>query len=90
MAVPGRAQRAGPVGRARVSSVLQSRPQGDPRVRRNANLLATNRRTAPGVTDLDLQVGGSLTVDQQMALIQDALNAALAALREGGLMESEP
>lgn len=90
MAVPGRAQRAGPVGRARVSATLQGRPQGDPRVRRNANLLATNRRTAPGVANLDLSIGGSLTVDQQMTLIQTAMNTVLAALREGGLMETQP
>lgn len=85
-----RKRRAGPVGRARLSPTLAKRAMGDPNVYRNANLLATNRRTSPGVLDLDLQVGGSLTVNQQMQAIEDKVNEITAALRAGGLMENSP
>ncbi len=87
--IPDRKRRAGPLGRVRLSPTLMRRVQGDPNVYRNANLLATNRRTAPGVPELDLRVGGSPapTVDEQMTAIQETLNAYRTALIAGGLME---
>lgn len=80
--------KAGPLGRARVSSVLRKRPNGDPRERRNFNLLATNRRTARGVDALVLDYTGIPLVEEtQLRLVVDKVNEIIAGLKERGLME---
>lgn len=89
---PDRKRRPGPIGRPRLSRTLMNRPLGDPNIFRSADLLATNRRTAPGVAPLDLHVGGSpaLTVDEQMQLIETFCNALRQSLITGQLQEEAP
>ena len=85
-------KKAGPLGRARTSVVLQKRPMGDPRIRRNANLLATNRRTARGVSLLNTGVNDTPppVIDEQVRRIEASVNSIILALQERGLMETGP
>lgn len=86
-------KKAGPLGRGRISTALMQRVGlMDPRLRRNANLLATNRRTARGVDYLNL----GLTeipppqIDVQLARVESKINEIVAALKNRGLMEETP
>jgi hypothetical protein len=68
------------------------RPQGDPRTRRSANLLATNQRTARGVERLNLGLSEvpPPMIDEQLARIEAKMNEIVAALQERHLMELLP
>lgn len=84
--------KAGPFGRAQLSPTLQRRPQGDPRERTNAAILATNKRTARGITRLDL--GLSLqtppTDTERWTRIEAWARAMQDALILRSLMEQNP
>ena len=85
-------KKAGPVGRSRLSTTLMRR-QGlmDPRLRRQANLLATNKRTARGVNPAVLDYTGVATVNEaQLRILENKLNEVIANLVERGLMEALP
>lgn len=85
-------QKAGPVGRPRLSyALMQRKGLADPRQRRSANLLATNRRTARGVNDVALDYTGVPLVEEvQLQILVSKINELLANLRERGLMELTP
>lgn len=89
MALPDPKFRAGPPGRARMSPTLMRRPLGEPRMFKNASLLATNRRTARGVVPLNLGLNESpaVPVAEQMARIEAKVNEIVANLVQRGLME---
>jgi hypothetical protein len=85
-------RKAGPVGRARLSSTLMRRPGlMDPRLRRQQNLLATNRRTARGVDNLALDYTAvPLGIQVELEKLVVKVNEIIANLKARGLMEQEP
>lgn len=84
--------KAGPPGRASLSPVLMRRPGlGDPRQRSNADLLATNARTARGVDALVLDYTAVPSgTQEQLEIVVAKLNELIDNMRTRGLMENTP
>lgn len=82
-------RKAGPLGRARLSTVLMRRPGlVEPSLLQNANILATGRRTARGQPDVALDYTAVPSgVQAEMEKLVLAHNSLLATLRARGLME---
>lgn len=84
--------KAGPPGRPRLSfALMQRKGLMDPRQRRSANLLATNKRTARGVGGLSIDYTGVPTgVQTEMVKIVAKIEEIVANLVERSLMENLP